>query len=297
MRARLERAHLHDVIHSATILTRSVRHDLLDSATGHHSTDGDTPDPTAQWTEATLRFALWTGVLASPADARLLVWAATQPWFLPRTLSEAHGNEVLAAARAVVEATPDYRADNARDCVTGPPAAEFYTDHPVGNPDPTFADVGAEAGVPSESEDNVYVPMTTATDRLDDLRAERANLEAALTSARAAAHRLVETVDAGELPACSRHRRNHRASRHSPAPRRRAAARGRDRAKHHHHRRRPHGTRAAGTPDVGARPAGGTARPRRRGDARRPAGRAMQPRRRHVHAPRRRRTSPTPSLD
>ena len=108
---------------------------------------------------------------------------------------------MLAAARAVVEATPDYRADNARDCLTGPPASELYTDHPVGNPNPTFADVGAEARVPSESEDNVYVPMTTATDRLDDLRAERANLEAALTSARAAAHRLVETVDNGELPA------------------------------------------------------------------------------------------------
>ena len=47
----------------------------------------------------------------------------------------------------------------------------------------------------------MHMPMTTATDRLDDLRAERANLEAALTSARAAAHRLVETVDVGELPA------------------------------------------------------------------------------------------------
>ena len=35
VRARLERAHLHDVIHSATILTRSVRLDLLDFATGH----------------------------------------------------------------------------------------------------------------------------------------------------------------------------------------------------------------------------------------------------------------------
>ena len=174
-----------------------MRLDLLDSATGRPSTGSDTPDPAAQWTEATLRFALWSGVLASPADARLFVWAATQPWFLPRTLSEAHGNEVLTAARAVVEATPDYRADNARDRVTGPAAAEPYTDHH----DPTSTDADVEARVPSESEDTVHMPTTTATDRLDDLRAERANLEAALTSARAAAHRLVETVDVGELPA------------------------------------------------------------------------------------------------
>ena len=194
VRARLDRGHLHDVIHSGTVLTQSVRRDLRDAAAGHRSTEGDMPDPTAQWTEATLRFALWTGVLASPADARLLVWAATQPWFLPRTLSEAHGNEVIAAARAVVKATPDYRPSNARDRVTGPATAEPCTDHS----DPTSADVGAEAGGLSESEE--HMPTTTATDRLDDLRAEHANLEAALTSAQAAAHRLVETVDAGELP-------------------------------------------------------------------------------------------------
>ena len=168
-----------------------MRLDLFDSATRRPSIGGDTPDLTAQWTEATLRFALWSSVRASPVGARLLVWAATQPWFLPRTLSEAHGNEVLAAARAAVEATPDYRADNARDHVTGP-AAEPCTDHH----DLTSAD----ARIPSESEDTVHTPTTTATERLDDLRAERANLEASLTSARAAAHRLVETVDAGEMP-------------------------------------------------------------------------------------------------
>jgi hypothetical protein len=203
MRARLERAHLHDVMHCATILTWSVRRDLFDSAVGRRGTDGDTPDPTARWTETTLRFALWTGVLASPTDARLLVWAATQPWFLPRTLSEEHGNEVLAAARVVVEATPDFSAQGAEDPVTGLAATKPRTRHPGNQPDHADANTDAAAKVASESEEDMHVPTKTAADRLHDLRAERTNLEAMLTSARAAAHRLVETLDVGELPAAT----------------------------------------------------------------------------------------------
>ncbi len=190
--ARLERAHLHDVIHCAGPLARSVRRDLFDAAGGHPNTVADTPDPTARWTAATLRFALWTSTLASPANARVLVWAAAQPWFLPRTLSEAQGKEVLAAARTVVEATPDLIADDTQDCVTDSPAGPH-----TGNLD--VADGDEE--VPAESGDDVHVPTMTAADGLDDLRAKRTNLEVALASAREAAHRLVQTVDAGEMPA------------------------------------------------------------------------------------------------
>ncbi len=196
---RLERAHLHDVMHCATVLTQPVCRYMSDSATGH-GTDGGAPDPTTQWTEATLRFALWTSQLASPAEARVLVWAASQPWFLPRTLSEAHGKEVLAAARTVVEATPDFSTSRTENPVTGRAATEARTIHPADNPDPVDADTDAGARVPPESEDDVHVPRTTIAARLADLRAERTNLEAALTSARAATHRLVETVDLGELP-------------------------------------------------------------------------------------------------
>jgi hypothetical protein len=201
--ARLDKVHLHDVIHCANVLIQSVRRDLFDFAAGRRGTDGDTPSPTVHWTEATLRFALWTGVRASPADARLLVWAATQPWFLPRTLSEAHGKEVLDAARAVAEATPDFSADDPQDRATGPAAAKPHTDHSADNIQLVDADTGAAAWVPSESEDDMHVPTTTAADRLDDLRAERTNLEVTLTSARAAARRLVETVDVGELPSAT----------------------------------------------------------------------------------------------
>ena len=189
--ARLQRAHLHDVIHCAVPLARSVRRDLFDAAGGHPSTVADTPDPTTRWTAATLRFALWTSALASPANARVLVWAATQPWFLPRTLSESQGKEVLAAARTVVEATQDLIEDDTEDSVTDSPA-EPHT----GNLDSADSD----AEVPSEYGDDVHVPTMTAVDRLDDLRAKRTNLEAALASAREAAHRLVQTVDAGEMP-------------------------------------------------------------------------------------------------
>lgn len=201
VRARLQRAHLHDVMHSGSVLTQSVRRDLSGSAVNRQGINGDTADRTAQWTEATLRFALWTSVLASPVGARLLVWAATQPWFLPRTLSEAHGKEVIAAAHAVVEATPDFGVDNTAGAVSGPTAAEPHSGHPAGRPAPADVDTSAGTQVPSESEDDMHMSVTTAADRIDDLRAERANLEAALTSARAAAHRLAETVGAGELPA------------------------------------------------------------------------------------------------
>jgi hypothetical protein len=200
---RLERAHLHDVMHCASVLAQSVRRDLFDSAFGSPSTDGDSPDPVARWSEATLRFALWTSVLASPTDARLLVWAATQPWFLPRALSETHGKELLAAARAVVDATSDFRADDTEDHVTAPAAAELPTDQAADNPDPADAGTHAAVEAPLESEDAVHTSTASAVDQLDELRAERTNLEAALTSARAAARRLVDTVDVGKLPAAT----------------------------------------------------------------------------------------------
>jgi hypothetical protein len=202
VRARLERAHLHDVIHCGAVLTQSVRRDLFDSAHNRRNADSDAPDLTVTWTEATLRFALWTGVRASPADARLLAWAATQPWFRPRTLSEAHAREVLAAARAVVEATPDFGADGTEQHVTGPAAIAPAAGHAP-------ADTATAGGAPSAGEaatvlsgreGDVHLPRTTGADRLDDLRAERTNLEAVLTSARAAARRLLEAADAGCLP-------------------------------------------------------------------------------------------------
>jgi hypothetical protein len=200
---RLERAHLHDVMHCGGVLAQSVRRDLCDSARGSLGANGDPGDPIDQWSEATLRFALWTDMLASPAKARVLVWAATQPWFLPRTLSEAHGKEVLAAARAVVDATPDFSAHDTGGRVINTAAAQPPTDYPAANPEPSPADTDAAAKVPSESEDHVHMPTTTTADGLDALHTERTHLEAALTSARTAAHRLVETVEAGELPATS----------------------------------------------------------------------------------------------
>lgn len=197
--ARLERAHLHDVMHCATILAWSARRDLFDSATRCRP-DGDRPDTIAQWSAATLRFALWTGVLASPADARVLAWAATQPWFLPRTLSEAYGVEVAAAARAVVEATPDFSVDESEEDVTGQSIDQPRVGEAADELNLRGTNVDAATKAPSEGQDGVRASVVVAAERLDELRAERAILEEALTFARTAAHRLVRTLDEGELP-------------------------------------------------------------------------------------------------
>src|SRR6185437_11080109 len=47
--ARLERAHVHDVMHFAGHVTRSVGRDLFDAAVGSSESDDDVPGITARW--------------------------------------------------------------------------------------------------------------------------------------------------------------------------------------------------------------------------------------------------------
>jgi len=198
--ARLERAHLHDVMHCADHMARSVRRELFEAAIGRRDGDADRPELTGRWSEAALRYALWTSVLASPPGARVLAWASSHSWFLPRTLSDAQGEEAIAAARAVAEATPDFIADtryaDARAAVT-------YQD--AGHPTAVGPDDAAAAGVqlPSDEDQQMPMPMpaTASAGQLDELRAQRASLDGFLSSARSAARRVVEALDAGELAA------------------------------------------------------------------------------------------------
>src|SRR5262249_55636319 len=146
---RLERAHLHDAMHCADHMARPVRRELFGAALGRRDIDADRPDVTARWGEAVLRFALWTSVLASPPGARVLAWAATPSWFLPQTLSEAHGEELLAAARAVIEATPDFMADSKN----GETEAGIAYPH-AGPPGAKGADTDASTRVPPDSDED-----------------------------------------------------------------------------------------------------------------------------------------------
>ncbi len=199
--ARLGRVHLHDLMHFGAHIAQSVRHDLFETALRCRDQGADTPELTALWTDSILRFALWTSALASPPDARVLVWAANQSWFLSQVLSEEDGGAVLAAARAVVDATPDFRVRHGDSHEIGTDEAGFYADGlntSDFDPDATGGHLSQDNDV-AKIEEDLNALMASGIP-LDYLRAERETLEIALSSARAAAHRLLQAVDNGDLP-------------------------------------------------------------------------------------------------
>ena len=195
--ARLEHVHPHDLMHCADHMARSVRRELFEAASGQSEVAANPPELATRWSEATLRFALWTSVLASPPGARLLAWAATQSWFLPQTLSDANGEEVIAAARAVADATPDFTA-HSKDAEDSAVVTDPHADHL----DPTSGGSRATAEDLPDGDDDAKMPMAVATTvQLDEVRALRTSLEDLLTPARTAVSRLVDALDVGELPA------------------------------------------------------------------------------------------------
>ena len=109
---RLGRVHVHDAMHASTVLTVAPRR-LLRMTAMDRDEDADTdpvglPEWETEWPAPILQLALWSSLNATVADARLLLWAGTRPWWLPTGLSDAHGEAVLAAARQVVDASPDF---------------------------------------------------------------------------------------------------------------------------------------------------------------------------------------------
>jgi hypothetical protein len=61
-----------------------------------------------RWPDHVLRIALWSDLRAGCLDARMITWAATQPWWLPASLSADHGDAVVDAARRVIDASPNF---------------------------------------------------------------------------------------------------------------------------------------------------------------------------------------------
>lgn len=113
--SRLERVHLHDAIHSACVLTSPIRITLWSASQAwtNSNTRETTPQPvqqTADWPDPLLRLAFWSSIFAAVPDARLIAWAATQPWWLPRGLSETQGEALAAAAQSVIDASPDFNS-------------------------------------------------------------------------------------------------------------------------------------------------------------------------------------------
>jgi len=169
---RLERVHLNDVDHFSYTLTRPAMAYLVTQA-GLANTAAEEPGSAgAGWSADILRLAFWGSALASPFGARLLAWAATQPWFLPETLAGVDCAGVLTAANAVIAATPDL-ADHQDD---------------------------EETDDEETMDEDAAIPTSTLD---EEIRSARHRLGDALDEARQAAERALAAVTGGEPPDAS----------------------------------------------------------------------------------------------
>ncbi len=194
---KLERIHPHDVWHFARVVTWPVSLYMATRSLQEVS-DSDDEQTDIRWSDAILRFALWARESVSPEVARVLTWAGAQPWFLPRTMSAAHGEEVLLAAAAVVALTP---TDQAGADESTAESEEAGSELEIKADESEFED--HEMEVTDHAGREALAQTETAVVALDDLRAERVNLDVLLETARTAAHRLIEAIGDGQMPVAS----------------------------------------------------------------------------------------------
>lgn len=209
--ARLERVHMDDVGYFAGALTTAVTDYMRRQAQSSGAPRGEAEPEDSAWSESILCFALWAGNFSRPAGARVLVWAAAQPWFLPRAMSDVNCEPLLGAACAAIAATPDYvdadlapedEAASVVDDDADVPVAETLS----GEAEPRTLDDKAEQGEARAAE--LETEATPANREVtvsvsEDVRAERLSLDAALAAARDAAQRLLRAVTDGESPAAA----------------------------------------------------------------------------------------------
>jgi hypothetical protein len=200
---RLHRVHLHDAQHAVMALTRPAI--VAEFAAAVAATEGDEyPDPLLSWSATVLRLALWSGVVASASDARLLLWAGTHEWWLPDGLSGEHGDAVLAAAQAVVDATPDFTFRDRDHGSAGSDHAELdhYDEESAmidaasmpnaTGSDPTLTDTNAQDAMPAGNKAN------TPEQTLALIRDERAALDTEHAAAASSTAAAAAAVDDGE---------------------------------------------------------------------------------------------------
>lgn len=109
---RIRPAREHEQWHAVMTLTTPVRSAEV-TAAALASLGADPQEITKvtrleRWPDRMLRAGIWSQVYASRAGARVLVWAGEQSWWLPASCSEEHVRDVLDAARAVIDASPDF---------------------------------------------------------------------------------------------------------------------------------------------------------------------------------------------
>ncbi len=207
---RLQQVHLHDAQHAAFVLTYPARL-LLRAATvaayDETSTHADADiAPLPEFSDAVLRLTLWSMLSASVGDARLLTWAGNQPWWIPRGLSAEHGVAVLAAAQAVVDASPGFtftmsepatelwdEGGHIADAGTGPLPGIETAHIPAGADAPKQSKPAPDQEHPLNAD---TTPVLTA-DVLTALQTDRAALDDARQAATAALRTAQAAVDDG----------------------------------------------------------------------------------------------------
>lgn len=111
---RMQSTTYHDRWHAAWMLTTPMRQLLWGAVTlaevGPPPEDPLLDEKVEKFLTRTpdrhLRLALWSELRASVDDARLVRWAAQQPWWLPASLAEEHGRQLADVAQSVIDASP-----------------------------------------------------------------------------------------------------------------------------------------------------------------------------------------------
>jgi hypothetical protein len=219
MQTRLTRAHLLDARHAIQALTGPLHQTLLEVALasrGKH--DPPVTASTGLRVEdcpgVLCRLTFWANVTAGVADARWITWAAHQPWWLLAGMSGRELQDLLTAAQAVIDASPDYQpADAPADSAGG--ASTTGTADPDGGqaasgaPDAppitaALPPVSSPSAVSSPEEPGPMSEPTAHDEPLDLLasaRHHREKLVSTQEAAVAAAHRLVADLEVGQCPA------------------------------------------------------------------------------------------------
>ncbi len=156
-----------DAGHFVDVLAPPVRHAILWTLAYP-----DIPAPGPQWSPDLVARALWSSVAASAEGARVLLWAADQPWWPGTDIGAGALDELCGAAQEVVDATPDFVHRVHRSPATtqeppGPRAAETEASPPMSTPTEEPAPPGPASEEPSGDTEHA----------MDILRGERADLE------------------------------------------------------------------------------------------------------------------------
>ncbi|WP_194915402.1 hypothetical protein [Catenulispora rubra] len=204
MLARLHQVHLHDAQHAGLILTEPLL-GALRAATILWAGGVDTAEEvelatskTAGWSDAVLHLTLWSAMGVSVADARLIAWASTQPWWADLLSSGEEGAKILAAAHAVMAASSDFTFTNHGAGDKASPADEPEAQLSAADTD---EETGSTSGTNNEPEpvEPAHV-AASLSEVLAAVRIDRQHLADRQRDATDATARITAAIQAGQIP-------------------------------------------------------------------------------------------------